>query len=85
MNFKPTLRQCPVWKEIINIEIESITNNHIWELIDLPPKSKSLGYKWIFKRKMKVNGTIDKYNVDLLLKDLDNKKVSTILTHIHLC
>nr|GEW19254.1 zinc finger, CCHC-type [Tanacetum cinerariifolium] len=31
------------------------------ELVDLPPDCKPLGYKWIFKKKMKVDGTIDKY------------------------
>jgi hypothetical protein len=38
-------------------------NNHTWELIYLPSKSKSLDHKWIFKRKMKVNDTIDKFKV----------------------
>ena len=27
--------------------------NHTWELVDLPLGCKPLGYKWIFKRKMK--------------------------------
>jgi hypothetical protein len=48
------------WKETINNEIKSIINNHILELLNLPIGSKPLDYKWIFKRKMKVNGTIDK-------------------------
>jgi hypothetical protein len=29
--------------------------------VELSPGSKPLGHKWIFKRKMKVDGTIDKY------------------------
>ena len=39
------------WKEAVNSEIESILSNHAWELIDLPPRNKPLGSKWIFKRK----------------------------------
>ncbi|GJX80842.1 hypothetical protein Tco_0328991 [Tanacetum coccineum] len=31
------------------------------ELVDLPPGCKPLGYKWIFNKKMKADGTIDKY------------------------
>jgi len=53
---------CPeafYWKEAVNSEIESIMNNHTWKLVDLPPGSKSLGYKWIVKRKMKAYSTID--------------------------
>ncbi|KAK3029869.1 hypothetical protein RJ639_038666 [Escallonia herrerae] len=55
--------EAPHWKEAINNEIESIMQNHTWELVDLPPGNKSLGCKWIFKRKMKVDGTIEKYKV----------------------
>nr|GEX75210.1 retrotransposon protein, putative, Ty1-copia subclass [Tanacetum cinerariifolium] len=48
------------WKEAIKSKIDSILQNHTWELVDLPHGCKPLGYKWIFK-KMKVDGTIDKY------------------------
>nr|GFA16214.1 zinc finger, CCHC-type [Tanacetum cinerariifolium] len=42
-----------LWKEAIKSEIDSILQNHTWELVDLPPGCKPLGYKWIFKKKMK--------------------------------
>nr|GEW19255.1 hypothetical protein [Tanacetum cinerariifolium] len=44
-----------------------IESSNVWhgrlahELVELPPGCKLLGYKWIFKKKMKVDGTIDKY------------------------
>ena len=41
----------PLWKEAIRSEIDSIMQNHTWELVDLPPGCKPLGSKWIFKRK----------------------------------
>ncbi|KAK3003471.1 hypothetical protein RJ639_019380 [Escallonia herrerae] len=53
--------EAPHWKEAINSEIESIMQNHTWELVDLPPENKPLGCHWIFKRKMKADGTIEKY------------------------
>ncbi|KAH7844842.1 hypothetical protein Vadar_032277 [Vaccinium darrowii] len=56
----------PLWKEAIKSEIDSIIQNHTWELVDLPPGSKPLGYKWIFKRKMKADGSIDKYKARLV-------------------
>ena len=58
----------PQWKEAIKSEINSILQNHTWELVDLPPGSKPLGYKWIFKRKMKADGTIEKYKARLVIK-----------------
>ena len=33
-----------------------------------PPGCKPLGSKWIFKRKKKADGTIDKYKARLLIK-----------------
>ena len=41
--------EAPQWKEAINSEIESIMQNHTWELVDLPKGCKPLGCKWIFK------------------------------------
>ena len=58
----------PLWKEAIKSEVDSILQIHTWELVDLPPGNKSLGSKWIFKRKMKVDGTIDKYKARLVIK-----------------
>ncbi|KAL6334070.1 hypothetical protein AAG906_001830 [Vitis piasezkii] len=48
-----TFPDAPFWKEAINSEIESIMHNHTWELVDLPPGTKTIGCKWIFKRKLK--------------------------------
>ena len=62
------------WKEAINSEIESIMQNHTWELVDLPPGTKPLGYKWIFKKKMKADGSIDKYKARLVVKGYRQKE-----------
>ena len=48
--------------------------NHTWELVDLPPGSKSLGCKWIFKRKIKTDGSIDKYKARLVAKGYKQKE-----------
>ena len=66
--------EAPYWKEAINNEIESILQNHMWELVDLPPGSKPLGYKWIFKKKMKADGSIDKYKARLVIKGYKQKE-----------
>ena len=66
--------EAPFWKEAVNNEIESIMQNHTWELVDLPPGSKPLGYKWIFKRKMKADGSIDKYKARLVVKGYRQKE-----------
>ena len=66
--------EAPYWKEAINDEVESILQNYTWELVDLPPGSKPLGYKWIFKKKMKADGSIDKYKARLVIKGYKKKE-----------
>ncbi|XP_070665248.1 uncharacterized protein [Malus domestica] len=53
--------EVPLWKEAIKSEMESIMENITWELVDLPPGSKPIGHKWVFKKKLKADGTIDKF------------------------
>ncbi|KAJ9538049.1 hypothetical protein OSB04_030782 [Centaurea solstitialis] len=69
-------RDAAFWKEAIDDELSSILENNTWVLCDLPPGSKPLGCKWIFKRKMKVDGTIDKFKA----RGLDKSPVLIILT-----
>src|SRR3954467_4788268 len=64
----------PLWKEAINSEIDSILQNHTWELVDLPPGCRPLGYKWIFKRKRKADGSIEKYKARLVIKDYSQRE-----------
>ncbi|GJV51592.1 zinc finger, CCHC-type containing protein, partial [Tanacetum coccineum] len=66
---KPDLRKgkgIGLQRKAINDEMDSIMGNNTWVLDDLPPGCKSLGYKWIFKRKLKMgvkttflNGELD--------------------------
>ncbi|GJS15346.1 retrovirus-related pol polyprotein from transposon TNT 1-94 [Tanacetum coccineum] len=62
------------WREAIKSEIYYILQNHTWELVDLPPGCKPLSYKWIFKKKMKADDTIDKYKArNLEIHQMDVK------------
>ncbi|KAL8102636.1 hypothetical protein AgCh_027234 [Apium graveolens] len=69
-----TSRDVALWKEVIQDEMDSIMNNNTWELSDLPPGCKALGNKWIFKRKMNVDGTIDKFNARLVIQGFRQKE-----------
>ncbi|KAK1422305.1 hypothetical protein QVD17_25324 [Tagetes erecta] len=69
-----TCSESPQWKEAIKSEIDSILQNHTWELVDLPPGCKPLGYRWMFKKKPKPDGTIDKYKARLVVKGYRQKE-----------
>ena len=62
------------WKEAVNDEMDSIMRNKTWKLVDLPPGSKPIGCKWIFKKKMKVGETIDKFKARLVVKGFIQKE-----------
>lgn len=64
----------PFWKEVVNSEVESIMQNHTWEIVELPPGNKAIGCKWIFKKKLKPDGSIDKYKARLVAKGFTQKK-----------
>nr|GEZ24354.1 zinc finger, CCHC-type [Tanacetum cinerariifolium] len=53
----------------IDDEIGSIMKYNTWVLSDL-----SLGCKWIFKRKMKVAGTVNKFKARLVIQDFRQKE-----------
>ncbi|XP_077228272.1 uncharacterized protein LOC143861226 [Tasmannia lanceolata] len=62
------------WKEAIKSELDSIIENHTWELVDLPPGTKALDSKWIFKKKLRPDRTIDKFKARLVAKGFRQKK-----------
>ena len=78
-----------LWKEANKREIDSILQNHTWELVDLPPGCKPLSSKWVFKRKRKVDGSIEKYKARLVIKsykqneDLDYFDTYSLVTRIN--
>ncbi|GJQ94392.1 putative retrotransposon protein [Tanacetum coccineum] len=39
------------WIDAMNAEIQSMMDNMVWVLVDLPPGCKTVGSKWIFKKK----------------------------------
>ncbi|XP_071921842.1 uncharacterized mitochondrial protein AtMg00820-like [Coffea arabica] len=66
--------ESPYWKEAIDSEIQSILQNNTWKLVDLPPGSKPIGCKWIFRKKLKADGSIDKYKARLVAKSYRQKE-----------
>jgi len=63
-----------LWKEIIDNEMNSSIQNHTWELVDVPEGAKPISCKWIFKRKLWPDGTIEKYKTRLVANSLSKKE-----------
>ena len=56
------------WKEVIQSEMDSIMTNGTWEVTDRPYGCKPVGCKWVFKKKLRPDGTIDKYKARFVAK-----------------
>jgi hypothetical protein len=54
--------------------MDSILSNGTWELSELPFGCKPIGCKWVFKKKLRPDGTIDKYKVRLVAKGYTQKE-----------
>ena len=67
-------RDVAFWKEAVNDEIDSILFNNTWVLVDLPPSSKLIGCKWVFRRKYNTNGSIQTFKARLVAKGFTQKK-----------
>jgi hypothetical protein len=62
------LRDAAFWRETVNDEMDSILSNNTWVLVDLPPGSNTIGCKWVFRRKYRIDGTIQTFKARLVAK-----------------
>ena len=56
------------WLEAMKSEIESMYENKVWTLVDLPDDRQAIDNKWIFKRKTDVDSSVTMYKARLVTK-----------------
>ncbi|GJU84692.1 retrovirus-related pol polyprotein from transposon TNT 1-94 [Tanacetum coccineum] len=56
------------WIDAMNAEIQSMMDNIVWVLVDLPPGCKTVRSKWIFKKKSDMDGIVHTYKAHLVAK-----------------
>jgi len=49
-------------------EIQALELNNTWTVVDLPPSKRPIGCKWVYKVKLKSNGSIERYKARLVAK-----------------
>jgi hypothetical protein len=57
------------WKESIRSEMDSIMSNATWEVVERLYGCMPIGSKWVFNKKLRHVGTIERYKARLLIKD----------------
>jgi hypothetical protein len=63
-----------LWEEAVRSEMNSIMSNGTWEVVDRPYGCKPIGCKWVFKKKLRPDSTIERYKARLVAKGYIQKE-----------
>ena len=56
------------WMDAMKEELAMIQKNQTWELMEKPQDRKVIGVKWVFRRKLNPDGSVNKYKARLVVK-----------------
>nr|GEW98674.1 retrovirus-related Pol polyprotein from transposon TNT 1-94 [Tanacetum cinerariifolium] len=56
------------WLDAMNVEMQSMKDNDVWVLVELPPNAKTVGSKWLFKKKADTDGAIYVFKARMVAK-----------------
>nr|GEV28203.1 hypothetical protein [Tanacetum cinerariifolium] len=56
------------WLNAMNVEMQFMKDNEVWELVMLPPNGKVVVHKWLFKKKTDMNEAVHTYKARLVAK-----------------
>nr|GEY48213.1 hypothetical protein [Tanacetum cinerariifolium] len=53
------------WLNAMNVEMQSMKYNEVWVLVELHPNGKTVGSKWLFKKKTDMDGNVHIYKAHI--------------------
>ncbi|GJZ29561.1 retrotransposon protein, putative, ty1-copia subclass [Tanacetum coccineum] len=56
------------WLSAMNVEIQSMKDNEVWDLVELLPNGKTVRSMWLFKKKTDKDGVVHTYKAYLVAK-----------------
>ena len=57
-----------LWQQTMTEELQALEKTHTWDLVDLPSGKSVIGCKWVYKIKIKSDGTIEQFKARLVAK-----------------
>nr|GFB41938.1 hypothetical protein [Tanacetum cinerariifolium] len=54
--------------DLVNVEMQSMKDNDVWVLVDLPPNARTVGSKCLFKKKNDMDGAVYVFKARLVAK-----------------
>ena len=67
------------WMEAMEKEMASLKANDVYDLVELPKDRKVLGSKWVYKRKVKADGSVERFKSRLVAQGLSQKLDKTMV------
>jgi len=56
------------WIDAMNKEISALQSNNTWEVVDLPLNKKAISCKWVYKTKLKADGSLERLKARLVIR-----------------
>nr|GEZ64858.1 retrotransposon protein, putative, Ty1-copia subclass [Tanacetum cinerariifolium] len=69
-NYKAALMdaESKKWLDAMNVEMQSVKDNDVKVLVELPPNARTVGRKWLFKKQTDMDGAIYIFKARLIAK-----------------
>ena len=65
--------QHPGWQLAMEQELQALHANNIWEIVSLPTGKRPIACRWVYKAKLKVDGSLERLKARLVVKDFTQK------------
>ena len=62
------------WQEAMEVEINSMNTNDVWDLEEIPNRTKIVGCKWVYKIKYDFKGNVERYKARLVVKSFTQRE-----------
>ena len=61
------------WKLAMQAEMDSFAQTDVWDLVELPPRTKLVGNNWVFKKKLGADGEVERFKARLVAQGFTQK------------